>query len=305
MKEGAISEFICGRSNGFTSKREPYFDDIWVKENFDAADSPSDAKPKFSAFLDKNRLLLTTIEAIYEFNRENCSAQSIHIVDCGVYMGMFTIAAGLACEKAGIDGRIDAYEANPFLIDSIAANISQYGLVAQLHNFGVGRAAGILEFVHPKGRMIGGTLHDINSKKSTEFTSTSCSVVPLSAIIPDEKPISLIKLDIEGSEIDAFSSIAASQEQINNVFIVEFSPWQGLREIVAGLTYSEWLVNNFIIFDIASWAHGNLRCRVATGLDLDRVLEGKKRSFNTDLLLIPRGLAPLAQSLSDQFPIAN
>jgi FkbM family methyltransferase len=287
---------IVGKTSGFVSVRDPYVEDLWVAANFKDLAAQGDmvgiARKSFGDFLQANHFLTDVLAEIAAFG----GAATIDVIDCGVYQGMFSIASALVCDQLQAKARIGAYEANPILIEPLRRNFDLYGVDVTVHNLGIGGAAGTLEFAYPKGRMIGGSF--LKSKRTGEFVSASCQVVPLSHILPDTDGIALVKLDIEGNEVDAFGSIRGSANRMGNVFIVEFAPWQGHKKIGGDLTYGAWLIENFFVYDLGSWAHVDQIRQVRDVAGLDGAIAGKARAFNTDLLLVPRGMVALAGAIA-------
>lgn len=99
----------------------------------------------------KNKLLVGLIDLITQRNK----LDSVSVIDVGVFMGSFSTGVAFAGKRAGVDMKINAYEANPMLIPSIIKNFQLYGVNAFLHWGGVGSKYGSQEFVVSEGATIG------------------------------------------------------------------------------------------------------------------------------------------------------
>ena len=122
------------------------------------------------------------------------------IIDCGSYVGQFTI---LAAYLVGKEGKVIAFEPDPKNYAQLLKNIELNGL-ENIHpiNKGVWNANAKLEF-HQQGNC-GSTLCATTDKKK-EGKITSVYVVSLDNIIKELKldTIDFIKMDIEGAELEA------------------------------------------------------------------------------------------------------
>lgn len=274
----------------FTSVREPFIQDDFVRSIFKQVIPAEEARQRYAAFLTDRPFLPMLLEALAAEGQG-----PVGVVDCGVFMGNFAIAAHIQAERAGVPVRISAYEANPALIDPIKANFDIYGVPGAVHGNGIGGEYGVLEFVHSPEGMIGGTVFAAKSKRRERDTyqSTSCEIVPLSAALADDPAPGLVKIDIEGNEVAAFSSIAGDANRLNNVFITEYAPYQGRHEI-AGTTYDDFLLQHFAVYDINNWLWFPYVRPLTSPEAMARVMEAHpSRPDNTDLLFIPRKLTGL------------
>jgi len=282
-----IASYIFSDANNFTSVKEPYSTDDFVKSTYRDTVDTKTARARFSRFVNDNKLLAFLVSEALS-TQLLPEDEVIEIVDCGVYMGTFTIAAGLMAQQAGLPVAMHGYEANPTLIESIRHNLEVYGVSAEVMHSGVGGSKGELEFVYPKGAMIGGTFFNVGNKKQSDgFTSVKCPILPLADILADDPWLGLIKLDIEGSEVAAFGSIMNNPRKMNNIFIIEYAPWQGKMKLPDAQVFADWVLNNFNIFNVSNWLYSSL-AEIRTAEELASCLEGKNRKFNTDLLLIPQ-----------------
>lgn len=278
------------KDSGFTTVRDPYIQDEFVANRYVDTKNAIDAAGRFLKVLERNKFLHGLFETLAA--GQGHEQQDLEILDCGVYMGMFTVACGLIAAEKGIKVRLRAYEANPALIQSIRNNLELHGVTAELQNSGIAGVKGTMEFVYATGRMIGGTLFNPDAKKSGDYSSTQSSVLDLASVLQDEARLSLVKLDIEGSEVEAFASIKTRRSKCENLFIVEYAPWQGEMQF-GETTYAEWLLSEFAIYRLGSWAHCSEVVRIATVEELQNSVNLGRRSFNVDLLLVPNRFASI------------
>lgn len=296
-----MTDLIYSAVGGFTSVRDPYMDDNFVARMFKPGGDAATARQRFEAFLKDRPLLPALIAGIADERAAmGDGAPAIPVVDCGVFMGNFAIAAALQAARIGQSVAISAYEANPVLAGPIRANLALYGLEdVAVHANGIGGSYGTLRFTHRAGGLIGGTLF-MPDRKATEAgaTSVDCEVVPLRDVLLPELAPGLVKIDIEGNEVAAFGSIAGDPGRLNNVYFIEFAPFQAALRIAGG-SYGDFLLQNFAIFDVGSWLYGRAPRRLDSIAALEGCLEhATSRAHNTDLLAIPQGMTALAATMA-------
>lgn len=283
----------------FTSVRDPFIQDDFVRSIFKQVIPAEQARKRYAAFLQDRPFLPMLLTALAAHGQG-----PVEVVDCGVFMGNFAIAADIQAARAGVPVKISAYEANPALIDPIKANLDMYGVPGTVHGKGIGAEHGVLEFVHAPEGMIGGTVFSPETKRRQRETyqTTTCEIVPLSAALPDHPAPGLVKIDIEGNEVAAFSSIAGDANRLNNVFITEYAPYQGKLGI-AGTTYADFLLAHFAIYDINNWLWFPYVRPLTSAQAMARVMEAHpSRPDNTDLLFIPKALTGLIAEVEAAAP---
>jgi len=296
-----MTDLIYSAVGQFTSVRDPYLEDLFVARMYRPGGDAATARTRFAAFL-KDRpllpLLLTGIARARADARDGAAA--IPVIDCGVFMGNFSVAAALQAERAGLPVEITAYEANPALVAPIRANMALYGLEVAVHANGIGGDYGTLKFAHAAGGLIGGTLFMPGRKEEAGPGSTTvdCEVIPLRDALPPELAPGLVKIDIEGNEVAAFGSIVGDPGRINNVWFVEFAPFQTRLpvggEAGGGVLYGDFLLAQYAVFDVGSWLWVPHVRRLRDLAALEGCLKvGDARAHNTDLLLIPQDMTDL------------
>lgn len=292
-----MEDLIYSPVGRFTSVRDPYMTDRFVSGLFTQPGVAAQARPRFGQFLETRPLLPLLLQ---EIAAAGSGAAPLEVVDCGVFMGNFAIAAALQADRVGVPVRLSAYEANPALAAPIAANLALYGVEADVHARGIGGAPGKLEFVHGADGLIGGTVYHADRKRSgaAGTTTVECEIIPLKDALSGTPVPGLVKIDIEGNEVDAFGSIAGDAARLNNVFLVEFAPFQG-RLPIAGTTYAEFLLAQFEIIDVGNWLWVPVWRPLADARALADCLTGERsRVHNTDLLLVPKALTALRARLA-------
>jgi FkbM family methyltransferase len=203
-------------------------------------------------------------------------------------MGFFSIACRLIAQQSKLIVNIKCYEANQLLIDSIQKNLALYGIGGSVTHSAIGAQNGVMKFSFRKDGMIGGTLNNTLSKNDgDEMIFTESPVSSLEYIINDSEQCGIVKIDIEGHETDAFKSIENNRNALNNIFIIEFSPWQMNRLLSGGSTYGQWLLDNFCIFNIGNWLYRSAIDKITDINGLSDCLNTDKKPHNTDLLLVP------------------
>lgn len=288
-------ERIVNKSSGFISVADPYWSDTFVQRSFFDAEASKLDTTAFIAQINTVGLLPVLLDAADRHNAD----RPLHVVDCGVYMGLFSIAAGLVAQERDISVQIDAYEANPYLLAPIRENIAFYGLSVKLHNHGVSGAKGDLRFSIPDGSMVGARLQAKAALGVGGTREVTCSVVPLSDLLALDDACSLVKLDIEGCEVDAFRSIQKSPEQLRNLFIVEYAPWQGNQRMSNDHLYREWLIDNFAIFSLGNWGYKSVIQELTSAEHLTQDVLQDVKQFNVDLLLVPHDLKNMVALLRE------
>ena len=137
-----------------------------------------------------------------EFMRENC--RGVDIIHAGTYFGDFLPRLSGVCDN---DAVIWAFEPNP--INHHCAEITR--LInkldnVNLHNAGLGQSdtSGVLNTIDPQGRSMGGssTIIDEDTEIDSAYIET-IRIVSLDSVIPKNRNISLLQLDIEGYEKQA------------------------------------------------------------------------------------------------------
>lgn len=120
------------------------------------------------------------------------------VVDVGANVGQFLVAAKLFAP----DSRVIAFEPDPDVCAALERNVSGYSSV-RVHCAGVGRETGRLPlFRHPVSLM--STLRPSEAVETYDRANTvDVELVRLDDALADEPTIDLLKIDVEGFELDA------------------------------------------------------------------------------------------------------
>lgn len=291
-----MSDLIYSAVGCFTSVRDPYMGDRFVARLFRPGGEAATARTRFDAFLRDRKLIPLLLSGIARDRATiGDGAAAIPVIDCGVFMGNFSVAAALQAARVDLDVEITAYEANPALVGPIRDNMALYGLDIAVHANGIGGDYGTLKFAHSEGGLIGGTLFMPGRKQESGpgATTVDCEVIPLCDALPPELAPGLVKIDIEGNEVAAFGSIANDPGRINNVYFVEFAPFQA-RLPIGDTPYGEFLLAHYAVFDVGSWLWTPHVHRLTDVAALENCLKERAgRAHNTDLLMIPLEMGDL------------
>jgi FkbM family methyltransferase len=139
-------------------------------------------------------------------NRTNFRGKKV--VDVGANIGYFTVL--LACIVG--DGKVYAYEANPKVYDILMENIylSQLQNTVVPFNRAVGDRTGITEFYVSKkyqgnSSLVEHTDRYLEQFATDEFEEITVDIEELNIYRNDE--IELVKIDVEGAELDVFNGM--------------------------------------------------------------------------------------------------
>lgn len=137
-----------------------------------------------------------------------------YFVDIGCHLGYYSSLVGHSAPAL----QIVALDANPSMVQRCGDNLRRNGIKAKVQNCGVGREAGKLTFTysrqHPSLGTFGKAPDIVDDLESMEV-----EVLSLNSILP-QGPIWLIKMDIEGFEYDALSTIDAdTAARIENIVL--------------------------------------------------------------------------------------
>lgn len=149
----------------------------------------------------------------YNFDSSNRSPK---IIDCGANIGM-TI---LFFKKLFPNCSIIAFEPNPYAFELLKRNVTENNLTnIQLFNIGLAKINGEMKFYmgNNKGTLIGSFISERGGENEIRVKTRK-----LSEIINNEE-FDLIKMDIEGSEIQVIKDLI-SERKINQIkrYLIEY-----------------------------------------------------------------------------------
>ncbi len=140
-------------------------------------------------------------------------------VDVGAHLGLYTLRAA---ERIGPEGRIVAFEADPYTATALAANVKRAGLgnvrvVAKAVSDHVGSTAFWLS-----AGTYSSSLYRRPSMASIERVEIDATTIDAEVGTADDV---VIKIDVEGAELDALGGLEKTVEQASRVVLmVEVNP---------------------------------------------------------------------------------
>lgn len=121
-----------------------------------------------------------------------------HVIDVGASVGLHTLAMARAI---GPNGRVDAFEAEPRLAPFLRRTLSVNGLSqVQLHSVAVGAEDGQTSF-HVAQTIGHSSLYDLEAENLVR-EKIDVTVNRLDSIVDPAAGVNLIKIDVEGAELD-------------------------------------------------------------------------------------------------------
>lgn len=136
------------------------------------------------------------------------------VVDCGASIGMVSSSVG----RRFPDARLIAFEASPAVHPSTRATFARNGVEVDLVTSAVGAEPGELSFYVDGNGSGWGFLND-------EIGEHTVPVVTLDDQLAGLDRLDLLKLDIEGGELDALNGGDATIERLRPTLVVELNPF--------------------------------------------------------------------------------
>lgn len=132
---------------------------------------------------------------------ERYLAEGMTFVDVGAHIGMHSIAAGRC---VGRKGKVHAFEAEPATAECLRQNVTQNGLGSQInvHESFVGAASGLA----PSQLCPTGGYHGRINPPSATGTG-ELRVVALDDVLTEVPTVDLVKVDVEGAEMEVFAGM--------------------------------------------------------------------------------------------------
>ncbi|WP_299392789.1 FkbM family methyltransferase [Pelagibius sp.] len=170
------------------------------------------------------------------------------IVHAGTYFGDFLPALSRACSR---DAKIWAFEPNPenFRCASVTRALNVLDNV-HLTNCGLGASGGsaVMQVRSPDGRALGGgsQLQNQGTALSADLT-VEVGIVALDDVIPPDRGVSIIQLDVEGFEQEALSGAMKTLSRCKPILVLETLPEEA------------WLASNILSlgYRLDAEIHGN------------------------------------------------
>ncbi|MGD9617682.1 MAG: FkbM family methyltransferase [Alphaproteobacteria bacterium] len=157
----------------------------------------------------------------------------MQVIDVGANIGYFTM---LAASIVGPDGLVTAVEANPDNAKLIEASrrINNCSHI-RIANVATGREIGLLSLYNDYSNGVTSSISGMDDL----WDARVVPCVPLQHLIPPDRRIDFIKIDIEGAEYLALSAIKETLRQDRPTIVSEFSPY--FLTSVSGVTAERYL----------------------------------------------------------------
>jgi FkbM family methyltransferase len=147
------------------------------------------------------------------------------IVHAGTYFGDFLPALSHSC---GMGAKVWAFEPNPENYRCALITVAINGLQnVELQNAGLGARRGSLPMVvlDHSGRSLGGTSRLVGTSDQTnEKCSATVDIVTVDEIIPPDRTVSIIQLDVEGFEKQALTGALMTIHRCKPIIVLEQLP---------------------------------------------------------------------------------
>lgn len=126
-------------------------------------------------------------------------------VDCGANIGYFTM---IAARLVGAEGRVDAFEPDPFNLRRLERNLSVNGLQrnVKVHPLAVSNSEGELTLYRPRAGIGNHGMASVFPGSAGDGEAVKIHGVRLDEFISEDVP-DLIKIDIEGGELSAIEGM--------------------------------------------------------------------------------------------------
>jgi FkbM family methyltransferase len=193
---------------------------------------PASDYPLLATLVDRGELELGTRKLIQRLLRPGET-----FIDIGANVGMHTLAAAIAMQARG---RIIAFEPHPTTCELLRKSLLLNGFarMAETHQAAVSNREGVLPlFLGPTSGHH--SLYPLGGDVGSTGAMVDVPLVRIDDIISADTRVDLVKIDVEGAELDAIEGACATIERNADVaLIVEFGPSHLHR---AGHTTGEWL----------------------------------------------------------------
>jgi FkbM family methyltransferase len=145
--------------------------------------------------------------------------------DIGANFGFYSWFVGPLCGKAGA---VHAFEANPLLTDHLRRSVSLNEAVANIsiNAVAVGRSPEVTMELYDPERIGGSSLYRLDWLDSGKSVTVPVTTIDAYRRVAGVKRIDVIKIDIEGAELDAFLGMEET--------FAECPPWLIVCELIVG-----------------------------------------------------------------------
>ena len=143
-------------------------------------------------------------------------------VDCGSNIGYFSVLAG---DLVGKGGRVIAIEANPVTHKLVSRNLAANGLPAPVHCALTATEGEVELFVPASGDDVYSSLKPGGLVGTENVQSHRVPGRRLDSVLREQAPsrVDIIKIDVEGAEMDVLRSATETLEKFRPLCVVEYS----------------------------------------------------------------------------------
>jgi FkbM family methyltransferase len=149
------------------------------------------------------------------------------VVDVGANIGLFTVRLA---DLVGEGGRVYAYECNAWALEYLADNVAMNWFDARVVTVAAaaGAADGVVQFAAPESMLMLGTTRLDLDVGAAEIVEVPCERID--GRIPDGVRVELVKIDVEGAEVDVVAGLAGllDEERVGTIAL-ELNDRQGSR----------------------------------------------------------------------------
>jgi FkbM family methyltransferase len=208
-----------------------------------------------------------------------CLRPGMTVIDVGANVGYFSM---LAASLVGAAGSVTAVEPNPDNVRLLEASrrLNRFDQV-RVACVAAGREMGVLQLKSDASNGVTVKLRGEDELWSSRLTPC----LPLRMLLPEDRPVDFIKIDVEGAEYDALAGCADRLRRDRPVIVSEFSP-DALPNIsgVDGETYLRLLTSCGLGLGVIPH-EGEI---VSFGDDIDGVMDvWRGRTGHLDIIAAP------------------
>jgi FkbM family methyltransferase len=141
-------------------------------------------------------------------------------LDIGANLGFFSLVVG---DRMRRGGRVVAFEPQPEMVELFRRSCFLNGLdgVITIHSVGLSNESGSFSLWSPKGHTGGATLGEVEEHQRAGFERIDIQTVRLDDFLPADFVCDLVKIDVEGHELEVLkgmNAIAARSPKIKILF---------------------------------------------------------------------------------------
>jgi FkbM family methyltransferase len=150
---------------------------------------------------------------------DRCVRSGDRFVDVGANIGMLTLHAAA---RVGANGVVDAFEPNPTCYDRVRATLERNHIRhVRPHEVALSDAAGSLTLSVLQNHTGMGTLACVSDRAGVTSTVNVPVKVADAILLADERPIALVKIDVEGFEVRVLRGMTETLRRFKPIVATE------------------------------------------------------------------------------------